>query len=115
MTGDLGNRQSDRDAAKHKPALKQGLLDAKKHCCAPGMSLTVRWGLSRNTGSKTEFSPLIQQNAWSLAVRYHKPNKSVGGGCHSRDGSYLPGWVGRKQGEKEKIQNCDPSLEEMLF
>ena len=115
MTRDLGERQGDRDAARHNPALKQGLSDVKQLCCAPGIRLTVRWDLSGNTDSKTELNPIIQQNPWSLAIRYHKPNKSGGGGHCSGDRSYPPGCVGRKQGEKEKIKNCDPSLEEMLF
>lgn len=103
-TGDLGDRQGDRETAKPNPALKRA-IGCETPPLAPGMRLTVRWDLSGNTGSKTELNPIVQQNPWSLAIRYHKPNKSGGGGHRSRNRSYLPGCVGRKQGEKEKVQS----------
>lgn len=70
---------------------------------------------SAETGAIGCETTTVQQNPWSLAIRYHKPNKRGGGGHHSRDRSYLQDVWGESKEKKEKIQNCDPSLEEMLF
>lgn len=78
-----------------------------------GLCLRQAWKQSGTgaTGCKMELNPLILQSAWNLAVR----NTNTKWGVGVTTESSLPEWVRKKQGEKDKIKNCDPSLKEMLF